>query len=53
MKLSNNYGWGTTPTAQKIQKKIMQFTTNQKNNFEVTKQINALKKTLNYFKNKF
>lgn len=50
MKLSNNYGWGTTPTAQKIQKKIMQFTTNQKNNFEVEKQINALKKTLNYFK---
>ena len=27
----------------------MQFTTNQKNNFEVTKQVNALKKTLNYF----
>ena len=29
----------------------MQFTTNQKNNFEVKKQINALKKTLNYFEN--
>ena len=51
MKISNSYGWGKTPTAIKLQKKIMQFTTNQKNNFEVKKQINALKKTLNYFEN--
>lgn len=49
MKLSSNYGWGITPKAKNLQKKIMQFTTNQKNNFEVTKQVNALKKTLNYF----
>ncbi len=46
MKLSESYGWGSTPIAEKIQKKIMQFTTNQKNNFEVNLQINALKKTL-------
>ena len=46
MKLSESYGWGNTPIAEKIQKKIMQFTTNQKNNFEVNLQINALKKTL-------
>ena len=45
MKISNSYGWGDTPIAEKIQKKIMQFTTNQKNNFEVNLQINALKKT--------
>ena len=45
MKISNSYGWGRTPIAEKIQKKIMQFTTNQKNNFEVNLQINALKKT--------
>ena len=45
MKISNSYGWGRTTIAEKIQKKIMQFTTNQKNNFEVNLQINALKKT--------
>ena len=36
---------GNTPIAEKIQKKIMQFTTNQKNSFEINLQINALKKT--------
>jgi perosamine synthetase len=49
MKLSNSYGWGETPNAINIQKKIMQFTTNQKNKKEVNKQINALIKTINYF----
>ena len=49
MKLSDSYGWGLTPIAKKTQKKIMQFTTNQKNDFEIKKQINALKKTFNYY----
>ena len=49
MKLSDSYGWGNTPIAEKIQKKIMQFTTNQKNNFEVNLQIKALKKSLKDF----
>ena len=50
MKLSDSYGFGDVPIAEKIQKKIMQFTTNQKNDSEIKKQLNALKKTLNYFK---
>ena len=34
-KISDSYGWGKTPTAHKVQKKIMQFTTNQKNLIEI------------------
>ena len=49
MKISNSYGYGDTPIAKEIQKKIMQFTTNQKNLTEMKKQINCLKKTLHYF----
>ena len=49
MKISNSYGYGDTPIAKEIQKKIMQFTTNQKNLAEMKKQINCLKKTLYYF----
>ncbi len=49
MKISNSYGWGETPVAVDLQKKIMQFTTNQKNTKEINKQINSLRKTLNYF----
>ena len=49
MKISNSYGWGETPIAISLQKKIMQFTTNQKNKKEVDKQILALKKTFEYF----
>ena len=45
MKISNSYGWGETPIAISLQKKIMQFTTYQKNKKEVDKQILALKKT--------
>ena len=52
MKLSDSYGWGQTPIAKKIQKKIMQFTTNQKSDFEIKKQINALKKTIDYYEKK-
>ena len=49
MKISNSYGWGETPVAVKLQKNIMQFTTNQKDSKEIKKQILALKKTLEYF----
>ena len=52
LKISQSYGWGQTPIAHKLQKNIMQFTTNQKNNFEVKKQINALRKTLLFFEAK-
>ena len=49
MKISDSYGFGDVPVAEKIQKKIMQFTTNQKNDGEIKKQLRSLKKTLNYF----
>ena len=38
-----------TPVAKKLQKEIFNFTTNQRNNFEINKQIKALKKTLLFF----
>jgi perosamine synthetase len=50
MKLSSSYGWGETPVAEKLQKNLMQFTTNQKNQIEIKKQSNALLKTLNFYK---
>ena len=49
MKISDSYGFGDVPVAEKIQKKIMQFTTNQKNDGEIKKQLRSLKKTLDYF----
>ena len=49
MKISKSYGWGDTPVAINLQKKIMQFTTNQRNKSEIKKQISALKKTIEYF----
>ena len=49
MKISQSYGWGDTPCAHSLQKKIMQFTTNQKNQSEVDTQIKALKKTITFF----
>lgn len=52
MKLTNSYGWGKSPIAKELQKKLMQFTTNQNNYSEMLKQANALKKTLNFFKTK-
>ena len=52
IKVSKSYGWGQTPIAHKLQKKLMQFTTNQQNTLEVKKQINALKKTLSFFESK-
>ena len=50
MKISQSYGWGKTPRAESLQKKIMQFTTNQKNNHEIDLQIKAIKKTLKVLK---
>ena len=52
IKISKSYGWGQTPIAHKLQKKLMHFTTNQQNTLEVKKQINALKKTLSFFESK-
>lgn len=49
MKISKSYGWGETPVAINLQKKIMQFTTNQRNKKEINKQILALKKTLEFY----
>lgn len=48
-KISESYGYGETPIARSLQKKIMQFTTNQENEKQMMKQINALKKTIKFF----
>lgn len=48
-RISKSYGWGNTNVARNIQKNLMQFTTNQRNKKERSKQIAALKKTLKYF----
>ena len=45
----NNMGDGKTPIAEKLQKQMMLFTTNQKDEEEREEQINALKKTLDFF----
>ncbi len=39
-----------TPVAKNLQKNLLLFTTNQANDFEVKKQTNALKKTINFFR---
>lgn len=49
MKLSDSYGYGEVPIAEKIQKNIMQFTTNQNSDNAIKIQLKALKKTLQYF----
>ena len=46
---NNKIGWGDVPIAEKLQKNLMQFTTNQKNKSEIKVQVDALKKTLEYF----
>jgi len=46
---NNKIGWGNVPVAEKLQKNLMQFTTNQKNKNEIKVQVNALRKTLEYF----
>ena len=45
----NKIGYGETPVAVELQKKLMNFTTNQANLEEREVQINALKSTLKYF----
>jgi len=40
---------GLCPVAEKIQPTLMQFTTNQKNDFEMKLQARALKKTIKFF----
>ena len=51
-KISDSYGWGETPIAISLQKKIMQFTTNQKNLDNRLIQQTALIKTLDFFNKK-
>lgn len=45
----SSIGWGTAPNAEKLQKKIMQFTCNQSNEEEIMKQADCLTKTVNYY----
>jgi perosamine synthetase len=40
---------GQCPNAEMIQPQLMQFTTNQKDEEEMKKQAEALKKTVDYF----
>jgi len=49
---NNKIGWGEVPIAEKLQRNLMQFTTNQSSNEEIQKQITALKATLSYFEKK-
>jgi len=49
MKISKSYGWGEAPVAKKLQKNMMQFTTNQQTSREIKKQILALEKTIDFF----
>ena len=46
-------GWGETPVAVDLQKKLMNFTTNQANADERTVQIHSLRKTLSYYGDEF
>jgi perosamine synthetase len=43
-------GWGDVPLAEKLQKKLMQFTTNQNTREECEKQAEAMIKTLDFFR---
>jgi perosamine synthetase len=45
----NGIGWGEVPTAERLQKQLMQFTTNQKDECERETQIRAMKRTLEHF----
>jgi hypothetical protein len=46
----NKIGWGRAEIAENLQKNLMLFTTNQKNEQERQTQIIALEKTLSFFK---
>ena len=45
----NNLGWGEVPVAERLQKNLMQFTTNQRDAAERNIQADAMKKTLAFF----
>ena len=45
----NKIGYGKVPVAEMLQKELMLFTTNQKNEEERMIQLDAMEKTLNYF----
>ena len=42
-------GWGDVPVAEKLQKNLMQFTTNQANELERNIQLYALRNTIEHF----
>lgn len=46
---NNKIGYGETPVAVDLQRKLMNFTTNQANAYEREVQMNAMKRTLEYF----
>jgi len=46
---NSQIGYGEVPTAEKIQKELMLFTTNQRNEEERKVQLNAMEKTLKFF----
>ena len=46
---NNNIGYGETPVAEGLQKRLMNFTTNQANSYEREVQVDAMQKTLKYF----
>ncbi len=46
----NGVGWGEVPIAEKIQRNLMQFTTNQRDEQERSKQAGILQQTLEFFK---
>ena len=48
----DNIGWGNTPIARKLQRRIMQFTSNQCNAAEREVQYDALSRTLRQFGDK-
>ena len=45
----NDIGYGETPVAAELQKSLMNFTTNQANEYEREVQFEAMRKTLEYF----
>ena len=47
---NSNIGYGDVPIAESLQKELMLFTTNQKNESERHIQIEALEKTMNFYK---
>lgn len=50
---NNNVGYGKAPIAERLQQELMLFTTNQKDFEERSAQITALKKSLEFFKDRY